>query len=178
MRIRRQLIALAQDSTIQLELFFLDMENLSPMFLGRHISPVYKNTSRDTTCRRLREALHTDGRLDFFLLFRLLCRETGSTQRQAFFTTGFRMDSETCLVRSICSTHFRHRGFGEIRRSVGYHKPGAACESIVDCSSICPPKFRSTPNIGLMGVGQIPELYLENRFQLNLGLVQVKGERL
>src|SRR5208337_4583875 len=140
------------------------MENLSPMFLGHHISTVYNNTSRDATCLRLREALHADGRLDFFLLLHLLCRETGSTKRQAFFATPFRIDSATCLVRSICSTPFRHRGFGEVQRTVGYHQPGAACESMVNCSSVCPRKSWSTLNIGLMGVGQIAELYLENRF--------------
>jgi hypothetical protein len=44
-------------------------------------------------------------------------------------------------------------------------------------SSVCPGKFQSTLNTGLMGVDQITELYQENQFYVNLRLVQVKGER-
>lgn len=101
------------------------MEKLLRMFLDCNISTIYKNTSRDATRWRLREALHTNGRLDFSHLFHLLCRETGATQRQAFCAIGFRIESVTCLVRSICSTPFRHRGFGEVQRTVGYHQHGA-----------------------------------------------------
>ena len=127
MRISRHRIALAQGSKVEHVLFFLDMENLLTMFLGRHISTVHKNTSKGATCR-LREAFHADGRLDFFRLFHLLYRETGSTQRQGLCAIGFRIEAATCLVRSICSTPSRHRGFGEVQRTLGYLQPGETCE--------------------------------------------------
>jgi len=158
----RDRIALAQGSKVEHELFFLDMENLLPMFLGRHISTVHKNTFMGATCL-LRETLHADGGLDLFLLFDLLYREIGSTQRQALCAIGFRMEPAACLVRSICSTPSRHRGFGEVQRTLGYLQPGETCEryKYTFLQSV-PENFWSTLNTGLMGVGRILELYLEN----------------
>jgi hypothetical protein len=104
------------------------MENLLPMFLSRYISKIYKNTSKGATCRRLREELHTEGRLDFFHLFHLLCRETGLTRLQAFCAKGFHIEPATCSVRSICSKPSRHRSFGEVDRTLGYFQSGEARE--------------------------------------------------
>lgn len=100
------------------------MENLLRMFLGRNISTVYKNTSKGATCRRPRGILHADGRLDFFHLFQLLCRETGSILRHAFWVIRFRIEPATSLVRSICSTPPRHRGFGEVGGTLVTFNPG------------------------------------------------------